>query len=86
MLTDEESAFGEVYNIAVGANFSVNFLYGEIGDLLKIDHKPIYREPRSGDIRDSLADISKAGRLLNYHPTRKFLDGLKLTVSYFMDK
>lgn len=83
MLSNNDATFGQVYNVAVGANFSVNFLYQAIRDLLAIPHMPTYREARSGDIRDSLADISKAQRLLNYHPTRQFLDGLKLTVDYF---
>lgn len=86
MLTENEASFGQVYNIAAGANFSVNFLYQAICRLLDKDSKPIYREPRPGDIHDSLADISKAGWLLNYQPTLQFLEGLKLTVEYFMDK
>ena len=83
MLADNNDAFGQVYNVAVGANFSVNFLFNAVRELLAIDHKPVYREARSGDIRDSLADISKARQLLNYQPTQQFLDGLKLTVQYF---
>jgi UDP-N-acetylglucosamine 4-epimerase len=83
MLTDNDKAYGEVYNVAVGANFSVNYLYEAISKLLAADHKAIYREARSGDIRDSLADISKATGLLGYVPTRQFLEGLKLTVDYF---
>ena len=83
MLTDNEQAFGQVYNVAVGDNFSVNFLFDAISKLLSSDHKATYREARSGDIRDSLADISKAKQLLGYEPTRKFLDGLKLTIEYF---
>jgi UDP-N-acetylglucosamine 4-epimerase len=43
----------------------------------------MYRDPRSGDIRNSLADISKAVQLLGYSPTKKFTDGLKLTVDFF---
>jgi UDP-N-acetylglucosamine 4-epimerase len=85
MLTDNPDAFGQVYNVAVGANYTVNFLYDAIGNLLGIDHKATYREARSGDIRDSLADISKAQRLLNYQPTQHFMDGLKLTVKFFTD-
>jgi len=83
MLANNEAAFGQVYNVAVGANYSVNFLYSAIGEMLGIDHKATYREARSGDIRDSLADISKARQLLDYKPTQQFLDGLKLTVQYF---
>jgi UDP-N-acetylglucosamine 4-epimerase len=83
MLTDNEAAFGQAYNVAVGANFSVNFLYNSIRELLGAEHAPTHREPRAGDIHDSLADISKARQLLGYEPTRHFHDGLKLTVDYF---
>jgi UDP-N-acetylglucosamine 4-epimerase len=83
MLTHNDAAFGQVYNVAVGDNFSVTFLYEEIRRLLAVDHRPTYREARAGDIRDSLADISKAQRLLGYAPTTKFLDGLKTTVQFF---
>ena len=86
MLTDNDDAYGQVYNVAVGENFTVNFLFEAIGKLLSSDHKPVYREARSGDIRDSLADISRARQLLGYQPTREFLDGLKLTVDYFTSK
>jgi UDP-N-acetylglucosamine 4-epimerase len=85
MLAENNDAFGQVYNIAVGANFSVNFLYQAIGELLGIEHKATYREPRAGDIRDSLADISKARKLLGYEPTQQFMNGLKLTVNYFSE-
>lgn len=85
MLCQNENAFGEAYNVAVGANFSVNSLYRSIRDLLGIPHEPTYREAREGDIRDSLADISKAKELLGYEPTMQFLDGLKQTVDFFRD-
>ncbi len=83
MLSENELAFGQVYNVAVGSNFSVNYLYGAIRELLKKEHNPTYREARSGDIRDSLADISKAQQLLEYQPTHQFMDGLKVTVDFF---
>ena len=83
MLSGNPDAFGQVYNVAVGSNFSVNYLYNSIRALLNIPHQPSYREPRSGDIRDSLADISKAKNLLGYEPTFQFADGLKLTVDFF---
>lgn len=83
MLTDNPDAFGQVYNIATGANYSVNFLFQSIRDMLAIPHEPIHREERAGDIRNSLADISKAERLLGYAPTQQFMNGLKLTVDYF---
>ncbi|HEY9176193.1 MAG TPA: SDR family oxidoreductase [Flavipsychrobacter sp.] len=83
MLTTNEEAFGKVYNIAVGENFSVNFLYNEIRNILKADHEATYREPRAGDVRNSLADISLARNLLGYEPTKRFMDGLVQTVDFF---
>jgi len=85
MLTDNEAAFGQVYNVAVGENFSVNFLYESIRSMLQMEHEPTYREPREGDIRNSLADISKAKELLGYEPTQKFIDGLIPTVAFFKE-
>lgn len=83
MLTDNEAAFGETYNVAVGENFSVNLLYNLVRENLGIQHEPTYREPRAGDIRNSLADISKAQNLLGYNPTQRFKEGLKVTVEFF---
>ena len=83
MLTDNTEAAGKVFNIAVGENFSVNQLYNNIGKLLGSDHQPTYRDTRPGDIRNSLADITKAETLLSYNPQFNFDKGLALTVEYF---
>ena len=72
MLSDNDAAFGEVYNIAVGERFTVNFLYQSVREILGIAHEATYREEREGDIRNSLADISKAQTLLGYEPTDRF--------------
>ncbi len=86
MLAQNDEAFGKAYNIAVGENFSVNFLYESIRDMLGVAHEATYRETRAGDIRNSLADISRAQRLLGYEPTERFVDGLKKTVAFFREK
>lgn len=86
MLCENEAGFGQAYNVAVGENFTVNFLYESIRDMLGMQHEATYREPRSGDIRNSLADISKAKTLLGYDPTQRFMDGLKQTVDFFKEK
>jgi UDP-N-acetylglucosamine 4-epimerase len=85
MLCDKDEAYGKAYNVAVGENFSVNYMYKAICNLLKVQHDPIYREPREGDIRNSLADISRASNLLSYAPTMRFSDGLEITVAYFKE-
>lgn len=76
-------ANGEVFNIAFGENYSVNTLFFSIQKMLESQHQPTYREPRKGDIENSLADISKANRLLGYDPKFSFRDGLEITVAYF---
>lgn len=85
MLADNDAAFGEAYNVAVGENFSVNFLYNAIREMLALQHEATYREPREGDIRNSLADISKANKLLGYAPTQRFMEGLQQTVAFFKE-
>lgn len=85
MLSTNDEAKNKVYNVAVGENYSVNFLYNSIKDYLKSDIEPIHRAPRDGDIRNSLADISLAKSLLDYQPTTKFETGLVKTIEYFKD-
>lgn len=86
MLCENVEAVDQVYNIAFGENYSVNQLFGHIARFLGSDHQPTYRAPREGDIKNSLADISKAKDLLGYDPQFEFLKGLELTVNYFHKK
>ena len=83
MLAENSEALNKVYNVAVGENFSVNYLYNACTDYLQSDFAATYREPRAGDIRDSLADISLAKNLLGYQPTKKFKEGLEETIEFF---
>ncbi len=86
MLTENAEALNKVYNVAVGENFSVNYLYNACVEYLNSDFPATYREPRAGDIRDSLADISLAKQLLDYEPTKKFKEGLEETIGFFKQK
>jgi len=83
MLTNNDEAVNKVYNIAVGENYSVNYLYTCIAEYLKTDIQPIHGKPRTGDVRNSLADISLAKDLLGYVPTTKFDTGIIQTIEYF---
>lgn len=83
MLTENEEAINKIYNVAVGENFSVNKVYDLVKKYLQMEHTPTYREPRDGDIINSLADISLAKKLLSYQPTTKFEEGLVETIEYF---
>lgn len=83
MLTDKADALNKVYNVAVGEKFSVNYLFDACARELSSNSKAVHREPRAGDIRNSLADISMAKSLLDYLPTTRFEDGLIETVQFF---
>jgi UDP-N-acetylglucosamine 4-epimerase len=83
MLIENPDAVNKVYNVAVGENFSVIYLYNACVNYLKSEFAATYSEPRAGDIRNSLADISLAKGLLNYQPVKKFEEGLEETIEYF---
>jgi UDP-N-acetylglucosamine/UDP-N-acetylgalactosamine 4-epimerase len=83
-MTDNHIAFGQVFNIAVGQQTSLNALYAQIAKLLDAPEiKPIYENFRPGDIRDSLADIGLAQKLLGYTPTHTVADGLKVAMEWY---
>ena len=46
--------------------------------------KPVYRDFRAGDVRHSLADISKAATLLGYQPTHHIGEGLKVAMEWYV--
>jgi UDP-N-acetylglucosamine 4-epimerase len=83
MLSDNPAAANKVYNVAAGKNYSVNYVYDAVKKYLGGSGEPVHREPRAGDVRNSLADISLAKELLGYAPTKKFEDGLIETIEYF---
>jgi len=73
-------AVGAAINIGCGERTSLNSVLQIAGALLGIEVEAEYRDPRPGDVRDSLADITRAKRLLGYIPTVSFSDGLAYTL------
>ena len=78
-----EKAKNEVFNIACGERISINYLWNALKDAAGSEVEAVYGPPRQGDVRDSLADISKAKNLLGYEPQYTVREGLKLTWDYF---
>jgi len=76
-------ASGEVINVATGRQISILELATTLSDIIGVSAAPVHIDPRPGDVRDSLADISKAHRLLGYQPTVSFEDGLRRTVEWY---
>lgn len=90
--SENHESVNQVYNVAVGDRTTLNQLYEELSlNLLPIyphlqDMKPIYRDFRSGDVRHSLADISKAATLLGYQPTHRVDEGLKVAMEWYVQQ
>jgi UDP-N-acetylglucosamine 4-epimerase len=84
LFCSDEQAWNQIYNIACGEQHTVNQLFNTLKSYSPhTDLIPIYRESRLGDVRDSLADISKAKKLLNYQPTITLAHGLKLALDWY---
>ena len=78
-----ESMSTGVFNIAGGKRISINDLAGLIMEILDKDLDITHIEPQPGDIKHSLADISKAREQIKYMPKFNVKDGLKETVKWF---
>lgn len=78
-----DEAVNEVYNIAYGERISLNYLWNELKNVSEKNIEAEYVATRKGDVRDSLADISKAKRLLGYDPLFSVKDGLNITWKQF---
>lgn len=78
-----ERAAGHIMNVACGGRIDLNMLYKLITKELGIEREPVYGPPRVGDVRDSMADISTAQRLIDFKPSIELEDGLTKTVAWF---
>jgi nucleoside-diphosphate-sugar epimerase len=76
-------ASGKVYNIACGTRVSLNEVVRMLNHFLGTDLKPVYERARAGDIRHSMADITRARTDLGYSPTVAFEEGLIKTVEWY---
>jgi len=79
-----KSAAGEVFNTATGVATTINHLATLLLQIMdKTNLKPVYQNPRPGDIRQSYADISKARKILGYEPKVALRDGLEKLVEWY---
>jgi UDP-N-acetylglucosamine 4-epimerase len=88
--TANAEAINTVYNVAVGDRTTLNELYAQLHSKLLPHYphlqnaKPKYRDFRAGDVRHSLADISKSRRLLGYAPTERIAQGLDIAMPWYI--
>ena len=88
---DHPDAANQVYNVAVGDRTTLNDLFEAIRSILepRFPHlqgfKPVYRDFRAGDVRHSLADVSKAQNLLGYAPSHRIREGLVEAMDWYVN-
>lgn len=83
LFTKDPATVNQVYNVACGKQTSLNELFEEIKSIAGSDLAPKYGPERKGDVRHSLADVSKAIKLLGYDPKANIREGLKITFEWY---
>lgn len=73
---------GQTFNVACGERITLNHLLEELRGIIGTEVEASHLEPRPGDVRHSLADISQAQEHLGYRPLVDFDEGLRRTVEH----
>jgi UDP-N-acetylglucosamine 4-epimerase len=83
LFTENKAAVNQVYNIACGKQTSLLELFNYLKQEAHSDLQPLHGPDRKGDVKHSLADISKANKLLGYEPFVSVGEGLKQTFHWY---
>ena len=83
LFTVKEEAVNEVYNIACGEQTSLLQLFDSLKQEAASELMPQHGPDRAGDVKHSLADISKAKSILGYNPSVSVKAGLKSTFEWY---
>jgi UDP-N-acetylglucosamine/UDP-N-acetylgalactosamine 4-epimerase len=89
---EDAAAVGQVYNVAVGEQTTLNELHDLLGELLAlrdpelVPAPAVHRDFRPGDVRYSLADIGKAAGLLSFRPTYRIREGLEEALDWYISR
>jgi len=77
---------GQVFNIACGRHYTLLDLIAILNNILGIHVTPVHTDPRPGDVRHSLADVTAAQKALGYQVEVDFYEGLRRTVAWFREE
>jgi UDP-glucose 4-epimerase len=83
LAAEAKNAPGQVFNVGTATRITLLDLLNELNSILGTQVKPIFQPPRTGDVRDSLADISRARQVLGYEPKISLAEGLRQTVEFY---
>lgn len=83
LFTEKVEALNEVYNVACGEQTTLLDMIKYLQEISGKDLKPIHENERTGDVRHSMADISKIKKLLGYEPTVKMREGLEKVYEWY---
>jgi UDP-N-acetylglucosamine/UDP-N-acetylgalactosamine 4-epimerase len=86
LFTKNPEAVNQVYNIAFGERTTLNEVFEMIKGIAGSDLVPLYGKERAGDVKHSLADISKAHQLLGYDPSFSVREGMKIAFEWYRQK
>ena len=78
-----EKVCGKVFNVATGDRYSLNETFRMLAGIIGYSEKPRYAKARTGDVKHSLADVSRAREAFGYEPTVNFEEGLRRTVEWY---
>lgn len=78
-----QAVAGQVINVATGKQFTLLDLVASINRVLGTKIEPVFADARPGDVRESLADISLARKLLKFEPQVAFDEGLERSIEYY---
>ncbi len=83
LASQAENVSGQIFNVGNGKPVTLLDLISQLNQVLGTKVKPKHDPPRAGDIRESLADIAAAKKLLGYKPQIIFEDGLRRSIDYY---
>jgi nucleoside-diphosphate-sugar epimerase len=80
--TESGSAVGEIINVASGRSYTLLNLIAKINSILGFEIEPVFDSPKIGEIKHSLADVTKANKLLDYFVEVDFDEGLRRIIRW----
>jgi nucleoside-diphosphate-sugar epimerase len=85
LAAEAPDASGQTFNVACGERVSLLQLLEDLREIIGVEVETNFLEGRPGDVKHSLADISRARETLGYEPAVDFADGLRRTVEYLRE-